>query len=71
MNKIQIHIHRGAVKDADPRFTHISAGVAAAKRTIADGERALANGDLDLAGRYFISAAVTLENIGKQARSSR
>ena len=65
-----IHVHIHKIKDADPRITNVQSGLATVKRTLADGERALAKGDLDLAGRYFISASVTLENIGKQARSS-
>ena len=64
-----IHIHIGT-KDADVRVEHIKSGIAAVKRNMADGEKALDKGDLDLAGRHFISAAASLENIGKQARSS-
>ena len=67
-----IHVHLGKkTKDAeDVRVTHVKEGVAAAMRTIKDGEAALSKGDLHLAGRYFVSASITLENIGKQAQLS-
>jgi len=68
MPKIHVHIHK--TKDVDPRVVHLKSGIDSQKRTIVDAERALASGDLDLAGRYLISAGSNLENLGKQARSS-
>ena len=65
---IHVHIGKRKVKDADPKVAKLKDALAAVKRTISDGERALEKGDLELAGRYFISAALTLEHNGKLAK---